>query len=287
MMTYQFLMDPQFWLEEWGRYRQEKSRNNPTPESGKKFWGRLAQLNKKEDEGEQLRQRAERAISCMQRKMPLAKGMKVLDVGAGGGTLAIPLARMGLEVTALDVTPASLDILQEKAEALPITTFCMDWNEVSLEEKEWVKSFDVVIASMTPAVSSKEAFLKLEQACKGMIYYASFTRPHSIHFQDELWPLLLEEDWSQRHYGSFYLFNWLFSREIIPSYEESSNSIYKVENSVDVIEEVEAFYSMFKDLTERDKEIIRQVIENKTIDGKVMRSTEMRTCSMVWSVESV
>ena len=55
-------------------------------------------------------------------------GGPVLDVGAGTGRVAIPLAREGLDVTALDADPALLAVLRERSleEGLPVETVCAD-----------------------------------------------------------------------------------------------------------------------------------------------------------------
>lgn len=42
------------------------------------------------------------------------KGKKILDVGAGTGRLAVPLAKMGAEVVAMDVSEKMLEVLRKK-----------------------------------------------------------------------------------------------------------------------------------------------------------------------------
>lgn len=43
-------------------------------------------------------------------------GARVLDVGAGSGALAIPAARLGGEVTGVDIAPAMVDLLRSRAQ---------------------------------------------------------------------------------------------------------------------------------------------------------------------------
>lgn len=59
----------------------------------------------------------------------------VLEVGAGTGRVAIPLAERGVPVVALDVSPEMLDILAAKAEGLPIRPMLADGADFTLEEK--------------------------------------------------------------------------------------------------------------------------------------------------------
>jgi SAM-dependent methyltransferase len=58
----------------------------------------------------------------------------VLDVGAGTGRVALPLARAGHAVTALDIDPALLAVLTERAEEIPVTMLVADAQDFALDE---------------------------------------------------------------------------------------------------------------------------------------------------------
>jgi ubiquinone/menaquinone biosynthesis C-methylase UbiE len=66
----------------------------------------------------------------------LGPGMRFLDVAAGSGALAIPAARLGARVTAVDLSPAMLDRLaaRARAESLPIETRVMDGHALDFED---------------------------------------------------------------------------------------------------------------------------------------------------------
>ena len=66
----------------------------------------------------------------------LAAGVEdpVLDVGAGTGRVAIPLARAGHPVIALDVDAALLEELARRAEGLPVRTLVADAADFVLDE---------------------------------------------------------------------------------------------------------------------------------------------------------
>jgi SAM-dependent methyltransferase len=57
----------------------------------------------------------------------------VLDVGAGTGRVALPLARAGHAVTALDIDPALLAVLTERADDIPVTTLAADAQDFALD----------------------------------------------------------------------------------------------------------------------------------------------------------
>ena len=71
----------------------------------------------------------------------LPAGGRVLDVGAGSGRFAIPLARRGFEVVALDVLPGVMAPI--RASGLPIETVVADAGAVPAT----LGDFDVVLAA--------------------------------------------------------------------------------------------------------------------------------------------
>ena len=56
----------------------------------------------------------EETAAAVARLLELAAGRPVLEVGAGTGRVAIPLAHAGARVTATDVSPDMIDVLQRK-----------------------------------------------------------------------------------------------------------------------------------------------------------------------------
>jgi SAM-dependent methyltransferase len=62
---------------------------------------------------------------------------KNLEMGAGTGRITLPLARNGLQVVALDISPAMLKILLEKArqEGLKVEAICADMKRFKLKER--------------------------------------------------------------------------------------------------------------------------------------------------------
>ncbi len=73
----------------------------------------------------------------------LEKGMSILDVAAGTGAYALYYAALGMQVTALDLTPSYIDILKKKAgdQHLPVNAFVNDARDLSAFEAE---TFDCV-----------------------------------------------------------------------------------------------------------------------------------------------
>ena len=97
-------------------------------------------------------------------RMRLRPGESVLDVGSGPGTLALPLARAGHAVCALDFSQAMLAALRERAAGLGLAnvrTVLASWDDDW--EAAGVEPADVAVASRSLDVRDlRAALLKLE-----------------------------------------------------------------------------------------------------------------------------
>lgn len=74
---------------------------------------------------------------------PLA-GLRLLDIGCGGGLLSEPMARLGAEVTGIDVIPKSITVARRHAETSGLS---IDYRVASAEEMAAEgQKFNVVLA---------------------------------------------------------------------------------------------------------------------------------------------
>ena len=91
-------------------------------------------------------------------------GLKILDVGCGGGLLSEPLARLGAEVTALDAAEENINVAQAHADLDPEIRPRMTFQASTIEE--FIKSnpevkFDAVVASeVIEHVDNQAEFVK-------------------------------------------------------------------------------------------------------------------------------
>jgi len=106
----------------------------------------------------------------------LTSGETVLDVGAGTGRLALPMARLAKSVTALDQSSGMLACLRENMAAEGIENVrCIQksWQDVSPGELE---PHDVVLSSNSLGVYDlKEALSKMNALAKRAVYIFTFS----------------------------------------------------------------------------------------------------------------
>lgn len=136
---------------------------------------------------------------ALDRILPRSKGSRTfLDIGAGCGTLAIPLAMAGKKVTALDSSKAMIDLLNEDISKLKlknIATVLASWGEVE------VKPHDVVLCANVPTLLSEpEKFLtEVNRLAKKSVFIIESADPDSDKFYyKELYPLLFNKPFGKR-----------------------------------------------------------------------------------------
>ncbi|UJF16312.1 methyltransferase domain-containing protein [Jeotgalibaca sp. MA1X17-3] len=69
----------------------------------------------------------------------LASGTDILELAAGTGRITIPLAKRGFQVSAVDISPAMIQILEEKHSEENIKTFIGDMKNIQLDQ-----TFDLI-----------------------------------------------------------------------------------------------------------------------------------------------
>lgn len=87
------------------------------------------------------------------------KGLRILDVGCGGGLLCEPLARLGAKVTGIDPVKENINVAKVHAKEMGLKTTYLDCAVEDLPSD--TPPFDVVIASeIIEHVNHPDAFLK-------------------------------------------------------------------------------------------------------------------------------
>ena len=140
--------------------RAEKDRNPAA------HWDKRAAAYRRVTRDERLATEQELAILGVQ------SGETVLDMGAGTGRLAVPVARTAAHVTALDPSEGMLAILRERMAAEGLTNYsCLRkrWEDATIGRD--VEPHDIVVAAFSLGFYDLAAALeKLDAAARRAVY---------------------------------------------------------------------------------------------------------------------
>ncbi len=195
-------------------------------------------------------------LSCL----PLDSSLTVLDVGAGPGTLALPIAGKVKAVTALDFSSGMLSALREQAANAGInnirTVHC-SW------EDDWasfdISRHDIAIASRSLAVADlKGALRQLDRYSSRAVFIVDRISP--TPFDPEAFRAIGRPFNPGPDY--IYVLNILYGMGIHPHVH-----ILRLDNSNWFADQAEAFRSyswMFKDLSAQEETQLRHYIADNS-----------------------
>lgn len=124
--------------------------------------------------------------------MAIPDGASVIDIGAGPGTLAVPLARRGCRVTAVEPSASMRRALRKSMdrEGVAVTILEAPWEHV--DPAVLAHPFDVVIASYSlMMVDLRAALAKMHAVCRGRVHlFWSLTPAGGDAIEQALWPAI-------------------------------------------------------------------------------------------------
>src|SRR5947208_15388594 len=84
---------------------------------------------------------------ALMQRLGITKGMKVLDLGCGDGTTAMPAAKLGADVLGVDIARNLVEAGNKRAAEHGLTNLTFQEGDGSNLEQLQDKSFDLVISS--------------------------------------------------------------------------------------------------------------------------------------------
>lgn len=277
----------EFWLKAWEKDKETDTytvhRGFSTPE----YWNKVASSYDR-TKGETKSRRLSKTLDLFKRKHMLFKGMEVLDIGCGTGTLAMELARHGAKVTALDFSTEMLDRFRQSI--TPdirgnITILCEDWHTIDIEKKGWKKKFDLVIAFMSPGVASPEAFYKMMDTSKNGCAIRGWAAKRNHPVLAVLWEKIMGTVLEDAPQSILLKINLLFSLGLFP---ELTFDPVEWNQDVTVGEELKSELAFFRKVSDKSdaelESVIHPYLESISDKGRIKRSHKGLTATAVWSV---
>lgn len=271
--------DLQYWIDLWESHDQKSQ--NP-----QEFWDSRADFfNDKVFSGDKI---GSPIVKLLQSKNMLDKDMHVLDIGCGPGKHTLPLAKVVKSITALDISENMLDKLKENMRKTNITNIepiNLDWKDVDVKERNWNDTYDLVFASMTPAVFNYDTLKKMLIASKKHCFLSSFVKRRDL-LGDEIQKYIIEKHQvpAKKADKIYYVFNILWQLGYTPEVRYFKRK-WEDEMTFD-----EA-YTIYRDnmasltaLTDQDKGKIKEILKQRVVDGRITEKTEVTQGILTWEV---
>ena len=209
-------LDPQYWEAAWSRGNKAsflKNTQEISPEAWDNFyddvsgmylemWGRDGELG-------------QRVADHLLSQEIISRGSRVLDIGCGPGTTAIPLAQRGMRVLAVDNSAGMLDALAANAAlagVAGIETVRSDWRDLQPGQ-----GFDLVLAGCFPPALTPEGLRRLERWSAGHCALLLGAGGDGHAFRRELWEEVLEFPYPKGGHHLSCAVNWLLSTHRQPN----------------------------------------------------------------------
>ena len=166
-------------------------------------------------------------------------------------------------------------------------TLLRNWDEIDLDLEGLRGRFDLVIASMTPAVRCPSTFKNMLEASKRVCYYSGWVNRKWDPSYYELHRLLFNDEFREGNHGFYLPFMYLYMLGYRPVVKLSQD-VWKSDETVDeMIDSVCGFFHTSRDIDEDLKSRIKEYYLSRAKDGRYQSETVATTGMMFWDMRDM
>ena len=245
------------WNEVWKSMMESQSKASVNTDCAN-MWKRKENARRFWEMSMKNRDRIEETISGM----VLTPESRVLDIGAGPGSLSVPLAERVAHITAVEPAEGMMEILKENIETYALKNIdyvYKDWEAVDVSS-DLCPPYDIVFASYSLGMKDiRTSIRKMMEVSSGYVYLYWFAGETSwdVHSQ-KLWHSLHGCEYRQGPKVDV-LYNVLYDMGIYPNMKvfpfEHTNSFKNLE------EAVEHFKPQYSAFSQEQEEILRSYLQ--------------------------
>ncbi|MBN2109491.1 MAG: class I SAM-dependent methyltransferase [Methanosarcinaceae archaeon] len=255
-MEYQNIDWNDVWMRQTKKHLESGNRKEcasiwKEKDAARRFWN----MSMKDDQ-----KRAKETI----RDLNITPESKVLDIGAGPGSLAIPLSEKVENITAVEPSKGMVEVLEENMTEYGcdnINIIRKRWEDIDLEN-DLEGPYDAIIASFSLGMPDiRKAIEDMQAVSSGYIYLYWFAGERSWDtYSKEIWPKLHGKEY---HSGPKcdVLYNVLYQMGIYPNME--TFTLGRTETYPTLNEAMDNLSSHFALENDEQRKILEQYLESK------------------------
>lgn len=279
--TYDFKPTIQLFSRHWNCEKLDRGHTA-------KHWDRRADSfnRQKETPGS-----AERRLELSQKIIDLCSlspQSRMLDIGCGSGHYSLTFADKIGRVDGFDISPGMIEYARINARnsilADKVEFRVLDWSRADLPALGWVKAFDLVLASRTPAVCDHKTLVKMMEASKDYCIMISMADQESAVSSALKKEITRAAETIRGGRSAYCAFNLLW---LMGYYPEISYLEQKWDDDLTLDEAAMLQFRHFEQggpLSKREKELIVRQLEEIAVDGLVHDSVEAHIALLAWKV---
>lgn len=227
-------------------------------------------------------------IHYLESKGALQPGFRVLDLGCGAGRYALEFARRAESVTGIDISPNMIAYAKANAKDAGLSNaefLALAWQNADLDVSGWRGAFDLVFASMSPAINSEETLMAMHAASRGHCFMSGFIKRADTLLHHLAGRLVPEMPLPPLDGTIFYAFNVLWQHGIYADVTCVDTEWTNVWDLPVALEEYTTQFKKFapeKDVRAGLERELRAVADE---NGKVHRTNKAKNAWLYWKVD--
>lgn len=266
--------------------RMWKERHPESLDETRSFWEKRANefndITRSKDKEERLE-----LIGFLEQRGALKSDFHVLDLGCGAGRHALEFADRTGYVTGIDISPKMIAYAKENAVEAGARNTSFEvapWEELVLDARNWEQAFDLVFASMSPAIHNQETLLKFHQASRGHCFMNGFIERTDL-LQRRLAGLLFPDlEWGPYEGSIYFAFNVLWQQGI---HADVLCKHTGWTNDWDVETAINNYLPSFRSFAPPGMDVeceLRRHLHAEAREGRLLRETQAETAWLYWRV---
>lgn len=280
------ILTPEFWEKKWLEFREKNSFQPYRKEEQAHIWNKRAasySCPNKEDSAS----RVNLTWQFLTQYNVLGTGMNVLDIGCGPGTLTLPLAKLGINVVALDPAEKMLEqLLKQIPSPCPgkIEIVNALWEDIDIVKAGWLNKFDLVLASMSPGISDLKAIEKMIWCSRNWCFMSGFSGVKQFELNNEIWLHFLQQPYSERFNDIIFPFNLIYALGYRPSLTFNTFTISSRERLEDYVGKISSDLAQSITLTAEIEKELQEIVYSRSTEGWIEQQVNMTVGMFLWQI---